>query len=54
MKSTGKIPETLDEAALDLIEQTVLRFGGNVSAAARALKISRSTIYSHWKRTLVG
>ncbi len=54
VKSTGKIPETLDEAALDLIEQTVLRFGGNVSAAARALKISRSTIYSHWKRTLVG
>jgi transcriptional regulator of acetoin/glycerol metabolism len=44
-------PVTLDQAATDLIERTVLAHGGNVAAAARALKVSRSTIYSHWKRT---
>ena len=41
----------LDQAATDLIESTVLAHGGNVAAAARALKVSRSTIYSHWRRT---
>jgi transcriptional regulator of acetoin/glycerol metabolism len=44
-------PVTLDQAATDLIERTVLAHGGNVAVAARALKVSRSTIYSHWKRT---
>jgi len=42
---------SLDQAATDLIESTVLAHGGNVAAAARALKVSRSTIYSHWRRT---
>jgi sigma-54 dependent transcriptional regulator, acetoin dehydrogenase operon transcriptional activator AcoR len=43
-------PGTLDQAATDLIERTIQGCGGNVSAAARALKISRSTIYNRWRR----
>jgi transcriptional regulator of acetoin/glycerol metabolism len=41
---------TFDQAATELIERTVLACGGNVSAAARALKVARSTIYTRWKR----
>ncbi|MDE2430128.1 MAG: helix-turn-helix domain-containing protein, partial [Burkholderiales bacterium] len=36
---------TLEDAGLSLIQKTLDAHGGNVSAAARALGISRNTIY---------
>jgi transcriptional regulator with PAS, ATPase and Fis domain len=41
---------TLDEAQDELIERTIRACHGNRSAAARALRISRSTLYSKLKR----
>jgi transcriptional regulator of acetoin/glycerol metabolism len=41
---------TLDQAEADLIERTIRACHGNVSAAARALKVSRSTLYNKLKR----
>ena len=38
------------EAEMDIIEKTIKECGGNISATARLLKISRSTIYNKWKR----
>jgi len=40
----------LHEAEMDIIEKTIKECGGNISATARLLKISRSTIYNKWKR----
>ena len=41
---------TLDEAESALIERTIRACQGNVSAAARALRVSRSTLYNKLKR----
>jgi transcriptional regulator of acetoin/glycerol metabolism len=41
---------SLDEAEAELIERTIRACQGNVSAAARALKVSRSTLYNKLKR----
>lgn len=48
--SRGSPLPTFDQATADLIERTVLAHDGNVAAAARALKVSRSTIYHRWSR----
>jgi sigma-54 dependent transcriptional regulator, acetoin dehydrogenase operon transcriptional activator AcoR len=40
----------LHEAEMEIIEKTIRECGGNISATARLLKISRSTIYNKWKR----
>jgi transcriptional regulator with PAS, ATPase and Fis domain len=40
----------LHEAEMNIIEKTIRECGGNISATARLLKISRSTIYNKWKR----
>jgi transcriptional regulator with PAS, ATPase and Fis domain len=41
---------SLDQAEADLIERTIRACNGNVSAAARALRVSRSTLYNKLKR----
>ena len=41
---------TLGQAEAELIERTLRACHGNVSAAARALKVSRSTLYNKLKR----
>ena len=45
----GPQPTSLDEAQTEIIEKTIQACGGNVSAAARALKVSRSTLYNKWR-----
>lgn len=46
VRSAAAVPGSLADVTTDLIERTVNANAGNVSAAARALKISRSTIYN--------
>jgi sigma-54 dependent transcriptional regulator, acetoin dehydrogenase operon transcriptional activator AcoR len=41
---------TLDQAEAELIERTLRACHGNVSATARALRVSRSTLYNKLKR----
>jgi transcriptional regulator with PAS, ATPase and Fis domain len=42
---TGASPASLEDAEIGIISRTLETFGGNVSKAARALGISRNTIY---------
>lgn len=49
-RNPAAVPLTLGQAESDLIAQTLLACGGNVSAAARALGVSRSTLYNKRKR----
>lgn len=49
-RTAAATPVTLGQAESDLIQQTLLACGGNVSAAARALGVSRSTLYNKRKR----
>lgn len=41
----GEVPETLEDAARAVLAQALARASGNVSAAARALGISRATFH---------
>ncbi|PKO57037.1 MAG: sigma-54-dependent Fis family transcriptional regulator [Betaproteobacteria bacterium HGW-Betaproteobacteria-13] len=45
MPAQGKAGRSLDEIELDVISRVMLEEGGNVSAAARRLGISRNTLY---------
>jgi len=43
-------PAGLRERATDAVQQALAAHGGNVSAAARALGVSRNTVYRHLRR----
>jgi transcriptional regulator of acetoin/glycerol metabolism len=47
---TQRLP-SLDQAEAELIERTIRACRGNVSAAARTLGVSRSTLYNRFKRS---
>ncbi|MFT4190671.1 MAG: sigma-54-dependent Fis family transcriptional regulator [Comamonas sp.] len=43
-------PDTLAQSTAELIAATLARHGGNVSATARALSVSRNTVYRHLRQ----
>jgi transcriptional regulator of acetoin/glycerol metabolism len=55
LRSPGEGPGRLEDLSLEevervLIQKALARFGGNVSAAAKALGLSRSALYRRLSR----